>query len=208
MVGLRPRVTYATNWQKPSHNKEVRMRTTPTKDLRVTKTLEAIDSSFRAMMLEGGFDSVTVKALCERARINKKTFYRYYETLEDLMAEVMATYAASWRRRTAHLHMPEDVAQITREFFLFNAEQDELFEAITCDPAWDSVQRNLQDDASGEHVENVPAGYTPERWHLVYAWQSGAVLAMYRAWVADGKHLPAQEVADLAVQLVCHGMNA
>jgi len=184
------------------------MRTTPTNDLRVTKTLEAIDTAFRTMMLEKGFAAITVKELCERARINKKTFYRYYETLDDLMAEVMVTYAAAWRRRTAHLRMPEDVAQITREFFLFNAEQDELFEAITCDPAWDTVQRRLQDDASGEHVERVPTGYTPERWHVVYAWQSGAVLGMYRTWVADGKVIPADEIADLAASLVCSGFEA
>ena len=73
------------------------MRTTPAKDLRVTKTLEAIDTPFRAMMLESGYESITVKDLCERARINKKTFYRYYETLDDLLAEVMAGYAAAWR---------------------------------------------------------------------------------------------------------------
>lgn len=184
------------------------MRTTPAKDLRVTKTLEAIDQAFRAMMLEVGFGSITVKALCDRARINKKTFYRYYETLDDLLAEVMATYAASWRMRTARLRIPQDFAEVTREFFLFGAEQDELYDAITCDSAWDSIQRNLQDDASGEHVEHVPEGFTPERWHAVYAWQSGAVLNMYRSWVADGKVIPAEEIAELASNLVCHGLEA
>ena len=183
------------------------MRTTPSNDLRVTKTLEAIDTTFRAMMLEKGFSAITVKELCERARINKKTFYRYYETLEDLMAEVMAGYAAAWRRRTSRLHMHDDIVEITREFFCFGAEQDALYDAITCDPAWDAVQRSLQDDASGEHVENVPDGYTPERWHVVYAWQSGAVLSMYRAWVADGKAIPVEEMAELATSLVCGGFE-
>ena len=124
------------------------------------------------------------------------------------MAETMAAYAAAWRMRTGHLRMPEDIAQITREFFLFNAEQDELFEAITCDPSWDAVQRRLQDDASGEHVELVPEGYTPERWHQVYAWQSGAVLIMYRTWMADGKVIPVEELVELAVGLVCHGIDS
>lgn len=128
--------------------------------------------------------------------------------LDELMAEVMAGYAAAWRKRTSHLHMPENIAEITREFFLFGAEQDALYDAITCDPTWDAVQRSLQDDASGEHVENVPNGYTPARWHIVYAWQSGAVLSMYRAWVADGKTIPAEELAELAVQLVCEGYEA
>lgn len=111
------------------------MRTTPSRDLRVTKTLEAIDTSFRTMMLQSGFEAITVKALCERARVNKKTFYRYYETLEDLLAEVMATYAAAWRRRTSHLRMPQDVDEVTRELFRFGAEQDELYDAITRDPS-------------------------------------------------------------------------
>ena len=87
------------------------MRTIPAKnDLRVTKTLEAIDASFRAMVLEDGYESVTVKALCERARINKKTFYRYYETLDDLLAEVMAGYAYAWRQSTNHLRVPDDLS--------------------------------------------------------------------------------------------------
>ena len=50
----------------------------------------------------------------------------------------------------AGVRMPEDIAEVTREFFLFGAEQDALCDAITCDPAWDAVQRSLQDDASGE----------------------------------------------------------
>ena len=184
------------------------MRTTPTKDLRVVKTLEAIDMAFRSLMLERGFGAITVKDLCERARINKKTFYRYYETLDDLMTEVMATYAANWRKRTTHLHLPADFAEVTREFFRFGSEQDALYDAITCDPAWDAVQRSLQDDASGEHAENIPAGYTPERWHVVYAWQSGAVLNMYRTWVADGKTIPAEDMAELAARLVCEGTSS
>ncbi len=181
------------------------MRITPAHDLRVTKTLEAIDISFRAMMLEGGFESITVKALCDRARINKKTFYRYYETLDDLLAEVMATYAAAWRKRTGHLRMPDDLVEVAREFFRFGAEQDALYDAITCDPAFDRVQADLQDDASGEHAETVPAGWTPGRWHVFYAWQSTSLLAMYRAWVADDKTLPVEEVAEMAAALVYHG---
>ena len=183
------------------------MRTTPSQDLRVTKTLEAIDTSFRSLMLEVGYGGITVKALCDRARINKKTFYRYYETLEDLLAEVMATYAAAWRKQTTHLKVPRDLAEVTREFFRFGAAQDELYDAITCDPAYDLIQQRLQDDASGEQVDDVPAGFSLEEWHVYYAWQTAGTLAMYRAWVADGKRLPVDEVTELAVKLLCTGVD-
>ena len=183
------------------------MRNVPSNDLRVVKTLEAIDNSFRSLMLEVGFEGITVKALCERARINKKTFYRYYETLDDLLAEVMATYAAAWRKRTTHLAVPQDLAEVTREFFRFGAEQDALYDAITCDPEYDVIQRRLQDDASGEQVEDVPDGFTLEKWHIYYSWQTSGTLAMYRAWVADGKRMPVDEVSELAVTLLCSGVD-
>lgn len=183
------------------------MRTIPANDLRVTKTLEAIDTSFRKLMLEKGFEAITVKELCELARINKKTFYRYYETLDDLLAEVMATYAAAWRKRTTHLSVPQDLAEVTREFFRFGSEQDALYDAITCDPTYDVIQRRMQDDASGEQVEAVPEGFTPETWHVYYGWQTAGTLAMYRAWVADGKRMDVDEVSELAVTLLCTGVN-
>ena len=36
----------------------------------------------------------TVRELCDIARINKKTFYHYYETLDALLAELSAGYLA------------------------------------------------------------------------------------------------------------------
>ena len=32
------------------------------------------------------YKKITIKELCEHARINKKTFYRYYDVLDDLLA--------------------------------------------------------------------------------------------------------------------------
>lgn len=60
----------------------------------------------------------------------------------------------------------------------------------------------MQDQASGEHMEIVPEGFTPERWHLFYVYVSQAGLAMYRAWVADGKRMPVEEAAEMAAALV------
>lgn len=183
------------------------MRTTPANDLRVERTMEAIDGAFRAMMLEGGYASVSVKGLCARARINKKTFYRYYESLDDLLLETMSSYAAAWRRRTARLRLPEDLAESTREFFRFGAEQDELYEAITCDPAFGAIQREMQDMASGEHIDEIPQGWDAAAWHVTLAGTSAATLAMYRAWVADGKRIPLDDICELAVSLLCAGIG-
>ena len=61
---------------------------TGSEDLRVIKTIEAIKSSFEALICEKEYEKITVKELCDRARINKKTFYNYYPTLDDLLSEM------------------------------------------------------------------------------------------------------------------------
>lgn len=119
----------------------------------------------------------------------------------------MAGYASAWRKRTTHLHESDDLAEITREFFRFGAEQDALYDAITCAPAFEKIQARLQDDASGERAGEVPDGFAPEPWHVYHAWQTAGTLAMYRAWVAGGKRMSLEEITDLAITLLCNGVN-
>lgn len=89
------------------------MKLTGNEDLRVQKTIEGIRGAFEEMLLEKGFDRITVKELCERARINKKTFYRYYPALEYLLAELQTGYAEEYLERTRGLALPQDVVPIT-----------------------------------------------------------------------------------------------
>ena len=50
---------------------------TGNEDLRVVKTIAAIKRAFDELICEQDFERITVKELCERAQINKKTFYHY-----------------------------------------------------------------------------------------------------------------------------------
>ena len=68
-------------------------------DLRVIKTIEAIKSSFESLICEKDYERITVKELCERARINKKTFYHYYETLDALLAELQTELSTGYTER-------------------------------------------------------------------------------------------------------------
>ena len=176
--------------------------TAKTMDPRVERTLAALDRAFRDLALEKGIGAITVRSLCERARVNKNTFYRYYGALEDLIAEVMSSYSQEWRRRARSVDSVDNVVANARDFILFSATQDDLYEAITCDPAWSVIQRQLQHDASGDRAAAIPEGFTAEQWTLFYAFTSQSVLAMYRAWVSAGKASDAHAIADLTAETV------
>lgn len=56
-------------------------------DLRIIKTKQAIKNALYELIEINGFGSITVKALTEKAQINRGTFYLHYENIEDLISE-------------------------------------------------------------------------------------------------------------------------
>ena len=50
-------------------------------------TAARMDEAFLALLEEKDFAYITVKEICERAGVNRSTFYLHYETVNDLLAE-------------------------------------------------------------------------------------------------------------------------
>ncbi|MBV4429654.1 TetR/AcrR family transcriptional regulator [Clostridium tyrobutyricum] len=56
------------------------------RDLRVQKTYDALISAFESLLLEKPFEEITVKELCEKARIRPATFYTHFRDKYDFFA--------------------------------------------------------------------------------------------------------------------------
>ena len=65
-------------------------------DLRVIKTLDSVDQSLLENLKKTPFNKITVEALCEKARINRTTFYKHYrdkyELLDNYLARVLEEF--------------------------------------------------------------------------------------------------------------------
>ena len=46
-----------------------------------------MDEAFLKLLEEKDFAYITVKEICEKAGVNRSTFYLHYETVNDLLAE-------------------------------------------------------------------------------------------------------------------------
>lgn len=58
------------------------------RDLRVVKTQRIIRSTFMELLSEKEISKITISELCLRAEINRKTFYRHYDSLSEVAAEL------------------------------------------------------------------------------------------------------------------------
>lgn len=54
-------------------------------DLRVRRTRTTLQRALIELTVEKGFAAVTVRDICERAMVNRSTFYRHYIDKYDLL---------------------------------------------------------------------------------------------------------------------------
>ena len=180
-----------------------------TEDLRVQKTIDAIHKVFDEMICEMNYEKITVKELCERARINKKTFYRYYETLDDLLAELQNIFTQEYLKRIENYRIPEDLDKINREFFLYSVEKGALYEKITCSGSYHNIHNKMVNN-----VMNTAWGQSswfrllePSKQVILLGFIQSGALEIYKRWVADGKKIPLTDIIDMSNQLLCSGVN-
>ncbi|MTV82594.1 TetR/AcrR family transcriptional regulator [Secundilactobacillus folii] len=88
-------------------------------DLRVVKTKQAIESAFVSLVLEEGFDRITVSELAAKAMINRQTFYQHYldkfDLAEQMGQEVLKMYDKLGEQRISLSRQNKNVIQIVDE---------------------------------------------------------------------------------------------
>ena len=177
-------------------------------DLRVVKTIRGIKGAFEALICEKDYGKITVRELCARAPINKKTFYHYYETLDALLAEMQGEMAAAYLERIKGYALPDELDKVNREFFLYSAEQGQAYEKITCSGAWQAIRDEMISgvmDAgwSGSEKFRHLSDYQKK---LLTGFINNTVLSAYRLWVEGGKAIPREEVIGETNRLVRGGV--
>ena len=178
-------------------------------DLRVVKTIEGIKSAFESLICEKDYDRIRVKELCERARINKKTFYHYYETLDALLAEMQVELSTGFIDRIKDYRLPEDLDKVNREFFLYSSEQGLAYEKITCSRTYRSIRDEMVEgvnDAGWSKSEKYQKLSEFEK-KLLMEFINESVLTFYRQWIEGGKEVSLEEVIDITNRIVLGGVN-
>lgn len=178
-------------------------------DLRVVKTIEGIKSSFAKLICEKPYDRITVKELCDTARINKKTFYHYYETLDALLREMQEELSSGFIERIADFRLPEDMDKVNREFFLYSMEQGEAYEKITLNAGWQTARNQMIGDVNDAGWSGSPQYQKLSDFEkdLLMDFLNETTLSAYARWVESGKKMPVDEVVDTLNRLELGGMK-
>lgn len=179
-------------------------------DLRVVKTLDTIRTTFREMICEMDFEDITIKDFCDRARINRKTFYNHYESLDDLLTELQDEIVESFTSQSVSYESLSDIKNIIRFFYEYAAKMPVLNERLLCSGNYQHIGDKINRCIMEYRAETYRGSFheNPLIDNLVFAYFSANTTLLYRQWVADGKKLPLEDLIENATTLICDGMKS
>lgn len=139
----------------------------------------------------------------------QKTFYRYYDVLDGLLAELQGIMSQEYIKRVENYRIPEELDKINREFFLYSVEKGMAYEKITCSGSYgyirNKMMNNVFDSTWGKSTWLQLLD--PYKQNILLGFVQSASIEMYRQWVADGKKIPIEEIIEMSNQLLCSVVN-
>ena len=178
-------------------------------DLRVQKTIQSIRTAFSVMLLKEDYRKITVTALCRQAVINKKTFYRYYDSVDALLEEILSEFSKGYVDILADYRLPEDLDKINAAFFHYAVHQGPLYEKILCSVSYQHLSSHLVEEYIAKSWGTAPAfqQLSPGAQEPFTTVSHATGLSMYRQWVEGGKKISLEEAIEITNKLLSQGVS-
>ena len=160
-------------------------------------TAQLMDEALIALLKKKDFEFITVKEICEKAGVNRSTFYLHYENLGDLLAEttemINKRFQEGYKKTFIDVSMGsvDDVFLITPEYIKpylnFVKENKELFKLIHEKPQIFNNQRafeRLYSELFSHILDKF--GVDEKEKPYIFAFYTQGVLAVVMKWVNQG----------------------
>lgn len=96
-------------------------------DIRIEKTRQSIINAFIELRSHKELERITIKELCEKAQINKSTFYAHYQDIYHLSDTLETEVVVSIMKNLTHPErVLEDTVFFSRELFMGFLAKDSL----------------------------------------------------------------------------------
>lgn len=180
-------------------------------DLRVRKTRRNLQQALISLILQRGYDSVSIQDIADEAETARITFYRHYRDKEELLTACLNDLYDDLAQRTERL-TPQMLASDqspVRTFYEHILEHETLYRILFSSRGSQTVMQRLRHHMASfalstlGNLNHAPIGEIPVdvlAYHV-----AGAQIGLAMWWLDQGKPYPAEYMARIALWLSLHG---
>jgi AcrR family transcriptional regulator len=114
-------------------------------DRRIQRTRKLLQDALLSLILEKGYDAVTIQDVLDRANVGRSTFYAHFQDKESLFLSEFEALRALFEDHLSGQSMAEaDTWQLSLEMFRHAQSQHELYSALAGKQGGSIVLAHLQ----------------------------------------------------------------
>lgn len=177
-------------------------------DLRTLRTKNALKSVLKELLLSKDFENISVKEVCEKAEINRRTFYLHYDTIDDLLMEILDDISAEFNEYSKGYDHLKNIERIVSDYFHFTSTN----------PLYEKLNLNLnltylRDQVSTKFVPKAHDSlkslddYDEFTSFAFATFLNSNTVNMYRHWYRNKNKISMQEAIDLTIDLIENGFT-
>ena len=180
-------------------------------DRRVNRTRKALKEALTDLILEKGYESVTVQDVIDRADVGRSTFYAHFVDKDDLLMAILADLEVPGPD-TSSWQADDPAFAWTLELFRHFGSGKRLFKAVASSQSGALARREttqqLETLAKAELSRlNAARKLDPFRFELVVRYLVGTFIGFMDWWMREeNENLPAEQVDHAFRSLVLPGV--
>jgi AcrR family transcriptional regulator len=185
-------------------------------DLRVRNTKKRLRQTFAQLMSEKPLQNITVAELCNRAEINRSTFYAHYSDIYDLQQKLEREIYGEFQTTLAQVDLTSNISEDTVPIFMLtifsflkrNADMCAVFLGPHSDRLF---VMNLLDTAKETTMVQYGQIYKKASSHqleLFYTFIAYGCIGLLEYWMKNGFNESVEEMAQLANLMIMQGASS
>lgn len=182
-------------------------------DRRIRRTKKILADTFIELLIEKKMNEISIKELCEKADVNRGTFYLHYQDIYDFKHHIeQDLYEELENLILPFTNVTElDSYQLFFNLFTFTKKNEKLFRALL-GPNGDisfltTLKKLFKDYYLSTLLQNQPITYT---MNLEYAYEfiSAGFTGLVTNWLESEHPYTIEEMATLTSRMVFDGLPA
>ena len=193
--------------------------TTQHTDRRVSRTRRVLHEALRSLILEKGYDRVTVQDVIDRADVGRATFYAHFRDKDDLLMSGFEEMRLSLRQQLAAPPRTEDTRAhdglgFTRALFEHAAGHRREYRAQVGSRSGGAILEAVHKELTSHVRAQLDQALARRRVkpvvpvEIVTHYVVSALLALLTWWLDDDLPYTAEQMAQMFEQLTAPALNA
>jgi AcrR family transcriptional regulator len=176
------------------------------RDRRVQRTRDGLLDALRALLMESGYERLTIQQILDRADVGRATFYSHFESKDDLLRASLGRMrdglAAAGRRR------PGSALGFTLPLFQHLSSHRRLYQMVAVPEHEVTVEREMREIFRGLIQQALTPHHRPtETETLAIQHVVGALWSTIVWWMESGSTMSADEVSARFEALTLPGLR-